>query len=222
MWAGLGGTSWVWGHTAQTWEVSTSTPGTRRIPIGRRIILRASPSTARARNPAGTVVHSNPGSQFRSHRFVEGLRHHGLTGLHGQGWCVCGQRRDGVVLFAAAKRTSWSASAGSTGRTSGWPSCRGSGEPATVGDGKDAWENSRLSNMKQPTGTRSHRPKTLSQRRPGQAHVPSKSSRWGTWTRLATSKGPVTQSHNWGITDMECSSLDCLETEITEWRTSCK
>jgi hypothetical protein len=33
-----------------------------------------------ARRPAGTVVHSDRGSQFRSRRFVESLRHHGLTG----------------------------------------------------------------------------------------------------------------------------------------------
>ncbi|MFW0775263.1 IS3 family transposase [Paenarthrobacter nitroguajacolicus] len=37
-----------------------------------------------ARNPAGTVVHSDRGSQFRSRRFVESLRHHGLTGSMGR------------------------------------------------------------------------------------------------------------------------------------------
>jgi transposase-like protein len=37
-----------------------------------------------ARRPAGTVVHSDRGSQFRSRRFVESLRHHGLTGSMGR------------------------------------------------------------------------------------------------------------------------------------------
>ncbi|GAA2872144.1 hypothetical protein GCM10010523_35360 [Paenarthrobacter ilicis] len=38
----------------------------------------------RARRPAGTVVHSDRGSQFRSRRFVESLRHNGLTGSMGR------------------------------------------------------------------------------------------------------------------------------------------
>ena len=33
-----------------------------------------------SRRPAGTVVHSDRGSQFRSRRFVESLRHNGLNG----------------------------------------------------------------------------------------------------------------------------------------------
>ncbi len=37
-----------------------------------------------ARNPAGTVVHSDRGSQFRSRRFVETLRRQGLTGSMGR------------------------------------------------------------------------------------------------------------------------------------------
>ena len=36
------------------------------------------------RRPAGTVVHSDRGSQFRSRRFVEELRHHGLAGSMGR------------------------------------------------------------------------------------------------------------------------------------------
>lgn len=41
--------------------------------------------------------------------------------------------------------------------------------PATVGDGKDGWENSRPSNMKELTGQRSQWPKTPSQQKPGQS-----------------------------------------------------
>lgn len=41
-------------------------------------------NAVRARRPVGTVVHSDRGSQFRSRRFVESLRHHGLTGSRGR------------------------------------------------------------------------------------------------------------------------------------------
>lgn len=40
-------------------------------------------NSVQARRPAG-VVHSDRGSQFRSRRFVESLRHHGLTGSMGR------------------------------------------------------------------------------------------------------------------------------------------
>lgn len=43
--------------------------------------------------------------------------------------------------------------------------------PTTVGDGKDGWENSHPSNMKQSTGQRSQWPKTPSQQKPGQSRV---------------------------------------------------
>jgi transposase InsO family protein len=36
------------------------------------------------RRPAGTVVHSDRGSQFRSHAFVNELRRHGLRGSMGR------------------------------------------------------------------------------------------------------------------------------------------
>ncbi len=36
------------------------------------------------RDPVGTTVHSDRGSQFRSRRFVEELRHHGLAGSMGR------------------------------------------------------------------------------------------------------------------------------------------
>jgi transposase InsO family protein len=44
------------------------------------LAVSALENAVRARRPAGTVVHSDRGSQFRSRRFVESLRHHGLTG----------------------------------------------------------------------------------------------------------------------------------------------
>ena len=47
------------------------------------LAVAALENAVRARNPAGTVVHSDRGSQFRS-RFVESLRRHGLTGSMGR------------------------------------------------------------------------------------------------------------------------------------------
>ena len=48
------------------------------------LAVAALENAVRARRPAGTVVHSDRGSQFRSRRFVESLRHHGLTGSTGR------------------------------------------------------------------------------------------------------------------------------------------
>lgn len=48
------------------------------------LAVSALENAVRARRPAATVVHSDRGSQFRSRRFVESLRHHGLTGSMGR------------------------------------------------------------------------------------------------------------------------------------------
>lgn len=61
-------------------------------------------------------------------------------------------------------------------------------EPTTAGVGSDGSENSRPSNMKQSTGPRSQRPKTPSQRKPGQSQVPGKPSAYGRW-RVTVSFG---------------------------------
>lgn len=53
------------------------------------LAVAALENAVRARRPEGTVVHSDRGSQFRSRRFVESLRHHGLTGSMGRvGACL--------------------------------------------------------------------------------------------------------------------------------------
>ncbi|MEO5316931.1 IS3 family transposase [Pseudarthrobacter sp. AG30] len=48
------------------------------------LAVAALENAVRSRRPAGTVVHSDRGSQFRSRRFVESLLHHGLTGSMGR------------------------------------------------------------------------------------------------------------------------------------------
>lgn len=48
------------------------------------LAVAALENAVRARKPAGTVVHSDRASQFRSRRFVESLRHNGLTGSMGR------------------------------------------------------------------------------------------------------------------------------------------
>jgi putative transposase len=58
----------------------------------------------RLRKPSGTVVHSDRGSQFRSRKFVKALRDNGLVGSMGRGRRLRRQRRDGVVLRAAAEQ----------------------------------------------------------------------------------------------------------------------
>ena len=53
------------------------------------LAVAALENALRARRPAGTVVRSDRGSQFRSRRFVESLWHHGLTGSMGrEGACA--------------------------------------------------------------------------------------------------------------------------------------
>ncbi|WP_437773525.1 IS3 family transposase [Arthrobacter sp. KNU40] len=48
------------------------------------LAVAALENAVRARRPARTVVHSDRGSLFRSRRFVESLRHHGLAGSMGR------------------------------------------------------------------------------------------------------------------------------------------
>jgi putative transposase len=48
------------------------------------LAVSALENAVRARRPAGTVVHSDRGSQFRARRFVESLRQYGLTGSMGR------------------------------------------------------------------------------------------------------------------------------------------
>ncbi|TDB69409.1 IS3 family transposase [Micromonospora sp. KC723] len=57
----------------------------------------------RLRNPAGTVVHSDRGSQFRSKKFVKALRCNGLTGSMGRVG-ACGDNAAMESFFALLQR----------------------------------------------------------------------------------------------------------------------
>ncbi|MBQ0897977.1 IS3 family transposase [Micromonospora sp. U56] len=57
----------------------------------------------RLRNPAGTVVHSDRGSQFRSKKFVKALRRNGLTGSMGRVG-ACGDNAAMESFFALLQR----------------------------------------------------------------------------------------------------------------------
>src|SRR5262249_59212598 len=53
--------------------------------------------------PAGTIVHSDRGSQFRSRKYVEALRHNGLTGSMGRAG-ACGDNKAMELFFALLQK----------------------------------------------------------------------------------------------------------------------
>jgi len=55
------------------------------------------------RNPVGTIIHSDRGSQFRSRVFVETLRHHGLVGSMGRVG-ACGDNAAMESFFALVQK----------------------------------------------------------------------------------------------------------------------
>lgn len=77
------------------------------------LAVAAPENAVRARRPAGTVVHSDRGSQFRSRRFVELLRHHGLTGSMGRSVRARTTPRWNRSS-RCCRRTSWTVSGGPT------------------------------------------------------------------------------------------------------------
>ncbi|GAT88827.1 transposase [Paenarthrobacter nicotinovorans] len=188
------------------------------------LAVAALENAVRARNPAGTVVHSDRGSQFRSRRFVESLRRHRLTGSAGSVRARTTPRWS--HSFRCCRRTSWTVSGGSPGRSCGWRSRPGSSGPTTAGVGSDGWENSRPSNMKQSTGPRSQRPKTPSQQKPGQSrYLEGRSrSRWifssrvtirGSIRRLRTSSVRVRRTPSVPMTCCNTRSKSVLSRPTT-------
>jgi putative transposase len=118
------------------------------------LAVAALENAVQSRRPAGTVVHSDRGSQFRSRRFVESLRHHGLTGSMGRvGPCADNAAMES--FFSLLQKNVLDRQRWLTRQDLRLPSQPGSREPTTAGDGKGGWESSRLSNMKQSTGPRS-------------------------------------------------------------------
>jgi putative transposase len=75
----------------------------------------------RLRNPTGTVVHSDRGSQFRSRKFVKALRDNGLIGSMGRVG-ACGDNAAMESFFALLQRTSWTGNAGGPVMTYPWRS----------------------------------------------------------------------------------------------------
>jgi transposase InsO family protein len=70
------------------------------------LAVAAMENAVRSRCPEGTVMDSDPGSRFRSRRvrrITAALRAHWIDG---KGRCLCGRRRDGIVLLAAAEERS--------------------------------------------------------------------------------------------------------------------
>ncbi len=63
------------------------------------------------RSPAGTIVHSDRGSQFRSTAFVRTSKNNGLVGSMGRVG-ACGDNAAMESFFALLQRTSWTGSAG--------------------------------------------------------------------------------------------------------------
>ncbi len=123
------------------------------------LAVAALENAVRARNPAGTVVHSDRGPSSGP----AGSSNHCVSTGSPDRWAGSVRARTMLRWNRSSrycKRTSWTVSGGSPGKTSDWPSQPGSREPTTAGDGNDGWENSRPSNMKQSTGPRSQRPKT--------------------------------------------------------------
>ncbi len=68
------------------------------------LCVAALENAIRARKPAGTAAHSDPGSQVRSRRFVEALRHHGLTGSMGRAG-ACADNAAMESFFSLLQRT---------------------------------------------------------------------------------------------------------------------
>jgi hypothetical protein len=148
------------------------------------LAVAALENAVRARRPAGTVVHSDRGSQGVFNRRFDRLN----TPSSGRAasWNRCGTKGSpaqwaGLVRARTTprwnrssrfyRRMSWTVSGGLPGRNSDWQSRPELSGPTTAGDGKDGWENSRQSNMKQSTGPRSQRPKIPSQQKPGQSRL---------------------------------------------------
>ncbi len=73
--------------------------------------------------PAGVIVHSDRGSQFRSRRFLKALKRHGLTG---SAWGHAVTTPQWSRSSRSCRRTSSTGGPGAHERNYGWRSCPGS------------------------------------------------------------------------------------------------
>jgi putative transposase len=89
------------------------------------------------RGPAGTIVHFDRGSQFRSRKFVEALRADGLSGSVGRVG-ACGDNAAMESFFALLQKTCWTGTAGPPATSSGSQSSPGSRAPTTGAAAKPA------------------------------------------------------------------------------------
>lgn len=72
-------------------------------------------AVARRANPAGCIVHSDRGSQFRARKFMHALNRHGLVGSMGR----VGTAGDNAAMESfsrSCKRTFWTGGGGLPGR----------------------------------------------------------------------------------------------------------
>lgn len=81
--------------------------------------------------PAGVIVHSDRGSQFRSRRFLKALKRYGLTGSMGRVG-ACSDNAAMESFFAYCRRTSSTVDPGAHERNCAWPSCPGSRASTTA------------------------------------------------------------------------------------------
>jgi len=99
------------------------------------------------RDPAGTIVHSDRGGQFRSRKFVKVLRHNGLVGSMGQGRRLRRQRRDGVIHRPAAEQRPRPATLADPPRAAHGDSDLESSGPTTADAASDASDDSPRSSL---------------------------------------------------------------------------
>jgi putative transposase len=111
------------------------------------------------RGGVATIVHSDRGSQFRSHAYVRALRQAQLRGSMGRVG-ACADKPRWSPSSACCRRTSSTGSAGRHANNSGWRSSSGSRRPTTADGAKTPSDASHLSNSRHsPTPlTRHDRP----------------------------------------------------------------
>jgi putative transposase len=132
----------------------------------------------RLRDPAGRIVHSDRGSQSRSRKFVNGLRHNGLIGCIGRVG-ACGGNAATESAFALLRKTALDRQRRVTRQELRLAIVTWAEQATTTADANDASNGSHPSTLRQSTGPHT-RPEPLtpaSQPNPGQSLLPSRRGR---------------------------------------------